>query len=76
MDKKIFKLVSTSPMRTVESPFCLCGERMATFCLEEAALREVKGKIESDIPVWKSVTVGRVIGELNAFAQACLCSCR
>ena len=41
MSKKIYKLVSMSPKRVVESPFCLCGERMATFCLAEAALRMV-----------------------------------
>ena len=117
MDKKIYKLVSTSPKRIVESPFCLCGVRTAAFYLEEAALRmvgmmrdvawcktvygcyaqpdgtfligpssarpvgkfrqtlalrEVKGKINPDIPIWKSVTSGRVRGPLTAFAQTCL----
>ena len=121
MSRKIYKLVSTSPKRELVSPFCFRGERVAAFCLEEAAirmakclrdspkcptvygcyrqpngtwligpssarpvgkfrqtlaLREVKGKIKPDVPVWKSVTVGRVKGPLNAFAQACLCSCR
>lgn len=39
MDKKIYKLKSTSPKRVVESPFCLCGERIAAFYLKETALR-------------------------------------
>ena len=47
MDKKIYKLVSTSRKRVVESPFCLCGERIAAFYLEEASLRMARMLRES-----------------------------
>ena len=116
MDKKIYKLVSTSRKRVVESPFCLCGERIAAFYLEETALkiaralreskwktvygcyaqpdgtfliglasaraggrfrqkislRRVTGKLAPSVPVWKNVSVRRVIGELADFVQTCL----
>ena len=50
--KKIFKLVSTSRKRVLESPFCLSGERIAAFYLEEAALRIARALRESK---WKTV---------------------
>ena len=115
----IYRLVSTSPKRVIESPFCLCGERTAAFYLEEAALRmvgmmrdvawcktvygcyaqpdgtfligpssarpvgkfrqtlalrEVTGKPDPAVPVWKNVTVRRIVSELDAFVRACLTS--
>ena len=116
MDKECYRLVSTSPKRVIESPFCLCGERIAAFYLEEAALkiaralreskwktvygcyaqpdgsfligpasalpvgkyrqtlavREVKGRIDPSVPVWKNVTAGRIASELAAFVRSCL----
>ena len=48
----IYRLVSTSRKRVVESPFCLCGERVAAFYLEEAALRMARALRESK---WKTV---------------------
>ena len=113
----IYRLVSTSPKRVVESPFCLCGERVAAFYLEEAALkmarmlresawcktvygcydqpggafligpasarpvgkyrqtlalREISDKADPSVPVWKSVTAGRVANELDTFVRSCL----
>ena len=35
----IYRLVSVNRKRTVKSPFCLLGERIAAFYFEEAALR-------------------------------------
>ena len=116
MNKKVYKLVSTSQKRVVESPFCLLGERIAAFYFEEPALkmaralreskwktvdgcyaqpdgsfliglasaraggrfrqkislRRVTGKLAPSVPVWKNVSVRRVIGELADFVQACL----
>ena len=114
---KIYRLVSTGRKRVVESPFYLCGEWVAAFYLEEAALRmarmlrvsawcktvygcyaqpdgtfligpasalpvgkyrqtlavrEVKGRIDPSVPVWKNVTAGRIATELAAFVKLCL----
>ena len=44
--------MSTSPKRVVESPFCLCGERVAAFYLEAAALKMARALRESK---WKTV---------------------
>ena len=48
----IYRLVSTGRKRVVESPFCLCGERVAAFYLEEAALKIARALWESK---WKTV---------------------
>ena len=48
----IYRLVSTSPKRVVESPFCLSGERIAAFYLEETALKIARALRESK---WKTV---------------------
>ena len=48
----IYRLVSTSRKRVVESPFCLFGERIAAFYLEEAALKIARALRESK---WKTV---------------------
>ena len=114
---KIYKLVSTSRKRVVESPFCLYGERIAAFYLRETALRmarmlregawcktvygcysqpngtfligpasalpvgkyrqtlavrEVKGKPDPSVQVWKSVTVRRILSDVDAFVRSCL----
>ena len=45
--EKIYRLVSTSRKRVLESPFCLCGERIAAFYLEEASLRMARMLRES-----------------------------
>ena len=37
-----YQLVSTSRKRELVSPFCFRGERVAAFCLEEAAIRMAK----------------------------------
>ena len=50
--EKIYRLVSTSRKRVLESPFCLCGERIAAFYLEEAALKIARALRESK---WKTV---------------------
>ena len=47
-----YQLVSTSRKRVIESPFCLCGERIAAFYLEEAALKIARALRESK---WKTV---------------------
>ena len=52
MGEVIYRLVSTSRKRVVESPFCLCGERIAAFYLEEAALKIARALRESE---WKTV---------------------
>ena len=39
MGEVIYRLVSVNRKRTVESPFCLLGERIAAFYFEEAALK-------------------------------------
>ena len=49
---KIYRLVSTGRKRVVESPFCLCGERVAAFYLEETALKIARALRESK---WKTV---------------------
>lgn len=117
MDKRLYRLVSTSRVRVLESPFLLRGERVASFVLEETALRmavklrdskacptvygcyqqedgawligpssarpvgkfrqtlslrEEKNKPDSSTPVWKNVTVGRVVRDLDAFVDECL----
>ena len=48
----IYRLVSTCRKRVMESPFCLCGERIAAFYLEEAALKIARALRESK---WKTV---------------------
>ena len=117
MDERLYRLVSTSRVRTLESPFLLRGERVASCVLEEAALslarklrtgkacptvygcyrqedgtwligpasarpvgkfrqvlslKEVRRAPDPSTPVWKSVTVGRVIRDLDAFVDECL----
>ena len=117
MGERLYRLVSTSRARVWESPFLLRGERVASFVLEEAALRmagklrDVKlcptvygcyrqgngtwligpssarpvGKFrqvlslrretrtpDPSTPIWKSVTVGRVVHVLDAFVGECL----
>ena len=52
MGEVIYRLVSTSEKRVIESPFCLCGERIAAFYLEEAALKIARALRESE---WKTV---------------------
>ena len=115
-EKAIYRLVSTSLVRTLESPFLLRGERVASFVLEEAALRMAvklrdskacptvygcyqqedgtwligpssarpvgkfrqtlslreEKKPDASTPVWKNVTVGRVVRDLDAFVDECL----
>lgn len=46
--KVIYRLVSTSRERVVESPFCLGGERVAAFYLMEAALKMARILRESE----------------------------
>ena len=117
MKGEIYRLVSTSRKRVVESPFCLCGERIAAFYLRETALRmarmlresewcktvygcysqpdgtfligpasalpvgkyrqtlvvrEVKGALDPSVPVWKNVTVRRILSDVDAFVRSCL----
>ena len=48
MTKVIYRLVSTSRERVIESPFCLGGERIAAFYLEETALKMARILRESD----------------------------
>ena len=48
MDKKIYRLVSTGRKRVMESPFCLCGERIAAFYMRETALRMARMLRESE----------------------------
>ena len=117
MKGEIYRLVSTSRKRVVESPFCLCGERIAAFYLWETALRmarmlregewcktvygcysqpdgtfligpasalpvgkyrqtlalrEVKGALDPSVPVWKNVTVRRILSDVDAFVRSCL----
>ena len=46
--KVIYRLVSTSRERVIESPFCLGGERIAAFYLEETALKMARILRESE----------------------------
>ena len=47
MKGEIYQLVSTDRKRVVESPFCRCGERIAAFYMEEAALKIARALRES-----------------------------
>ena len=39
---------------------------------QKISLRKVTGKLAPSVPVWKNVSVKRVIGELADFVQTCL----
>ena len=52
MNVNYSRLVSTSRKRELASPFCLCGERVAAFYQETAALKIARALRESG---WKTV---------------------